>query len=85
MIIIIINYTVINLFTLVSQRGTKIKLFSSSQNPSLLFHFEHSLLPWRLKMISDLEPLLNYTTLLWQKEASDILSKSELLMFSYFT
>ena len=27
----------------------------------------------------------SYTALLWQKEASDIPSKSELLMFSYFT
>ena len=27
----------------------------------------------------------NYFALLWQKEASDILSKSELLMFTYFT
>ena len=27
----------------------------------------------------------NYTALLWQKEASDIPSKSELVMFLYFT
>ena len=30
-------------------------------------------------------PFLNHSALLWQKEASDIPSKSELLMFSYFT
>ena len=29
--------------------------------------------------------LTHCTALLWQKEASDIPSKSELLMFSYFT
>ena len=30
------------------------------------------------------DPVFNYTALLWQKEASDIPSKFELLMFSYF-
>ena len=31
------------------------------------------------------ETLLNNAALIWQKEASDIPSKYELLMFSYFT
>ena len=31
------------------------------------------------------EVLSHYTALLWQKEASDIPCRSELLMFSYFT